>query len=454
VTDSGIARGERLGIIAIIGRPNVGKSSIFNRILGRREAIVDDLPGVTRDRLYGETSWDGHDFYVVDTGGIMGETEGSQAKMMDKVARQVEYALSECDGAVFVVDGRTGVAPMDFEIASMLRKSGRKVIVAVNKTDDPAKMDAVYDAASLGFAEVIPVSAEHNFNLGDLLDGMVSFLPPGGELDADEDAEEIPVALVGRPNTGKSSLFNALIGSERSLVSEIPGTTRDVVDSLVETGGAKFRFLDTAGLRRKSKIDSDIEYYSAVRTYQAIDKCRVAVVLLDASELAAEQDKRLLGHVLSRGRGLVIAVNKWDLVAKDEKSGDKTRDKLKDELNFASHAPVIFVSALTGRGISKIAPLISSVDENRRRRVPTPELNRLVREVLAFERMPGDGRGRSLKIYYCVQAQGTPPMFVFFVNDAKLASKPFERRAENIIRKMADFSGSPVKIIFRNKEEK
>jgi GTP-binding protein len=441
-----------LGIVAIVGRPNVGKSSIFNRLLGRREAIVDDFPGVTRDRLYGEIVWAGKRFYIVDTGGIMGDTADGQVVIMDKMALQVKQALSESDGVIFVLDGRDGVTPMDAEIASMLRKGGRKVVVAVNKLDDPQRLDAAYEAASLGFT-AIPVSAVHNFNMGDLLDEMANFLPAGDDAFEPEESDEIPVAIVGRPNTGKSSLFNALAGSERSLVSDIPGTTRDVVDTVVELEGTRYRFLDTAGLRRKSRIDSAVEYYSTVRTYQAIDKSRVAIVLLDSSELVTDQDKRLLSHVLDRGRGLVIAVNKWDLAPKEAKIGDKVRGLLKDELPFASHAPVIFMSALTKRGISKIGEHLTSVDENRKRRISTSELNRLVREVLVFERMPGDDRGRYLKISFCTQADGVPPAFVFFVNDAKLVSRPFEHRLENILRKMADFSGVPIRLFFRNKHE-
>ena len=444
--------GEQLGIIAVIGRPNVGKSSIFNRLLGRREAIVDDFPGVTRDRLYGEMMWDGKRFYIVDTGGIMGETQDGRAVIMNMMALQVKQAISESDGAVLVIDGRDGVTPMDEEIASMLRKSGVKVVVAVNKLDNPENIAPAYEASSLGFEHVIPMSAAHNFNMGDLLEEITAMLPDEDDDSAFGDDSELPVALVGRPNTGKSSIFNALVGSERSIVSDIPGTTRDVVDSLVELGGRKYRFLDTAGLRRKSRIDSDVEYYSTVRAYQAIDKCRVALVVLDTSEMATEQDKRLVGHVMERGRGLVIVVNKWDLVKDGARAGDKMRDKLRDEFPFASHAPVIFSSALSKRGIGKIAGCIDSVDENRRRRISTSELNRLVREVLAFERMPSV-RGRSLKISYCTQADGEPPAFVFFVNDGKLVSKPFTRRLENILRGMADFSGTPLRLFFREKNE-
>ncbi|MDR1915561.1 MAG: ribosome biogenesis GTPase Der [Synergistaceae bacterium] len=441
-----------MGIIAIVGRPNVGKSSIFNRLLGRREAIVDDFPGVTRDRLYGEMVWDSHRFYIVDTGGIMGETEDGYPEIMAKMERQVEHALSESDGVVFVLDGREGVTVMDSEIALLLRKGGRRVVVAVNKLDNPARVDAAYDASSLGFDKVLPVSAEHNFNMGELLEEMVAFLPEDESPAEFEESDEIPVTLVGRPNTGKSSLFNVLAGQERSLVSEIPGTTRDVVDTIVELDGARYRFLDTAGLRRKARVNTNVEYYSNVRTYQAIDKCRVAIVMLDASELVTDQDKRLIGHVLERGKGLVIAVNKWDLAPNDPKVGDRTRALLKDELPFASHVPILFLSALTKRGVSRLHQHLAAVDENRRRRISTSELNRLVSEVLAFERMPGDGRGRYLKISFCTQADGVPPAFVFFVNDDRMVTRSFERRLENIIRKMADYSGVPLRIFFRNKQ--
>jgi GTP-binding protein len=439
-----------MGIIAIVGRPNVGKSSIFNRLLGRRESIVDDFPGVTRDRLYGEISWDAHNFYIVDTGGIMGENDEAFPDMVDRIEWQVRHAVEESDGVVFVVDGKTGVTVMDEEIASLLRRGGSKVIVAVNKLDNPAKLDASYDAASLGFDKVLPVSAEHNFNMGELLEEIVSLLPDEGSF---EESEDIPVTIVGRPNVGKSSLLNALSGEERSLVSEVPGTTRDVVDSIVEIDGTRFRFLDTAGLRRKSRIKANIEYYSTVRTYQAIDKCRVAVVMLNATELVTDQDKRLVGYVLERGKGLVLVVNKWDLAPKEEKIGDKMRKLLKDELPFASHAPLVFLSALTKRGISRLNQHILAVDENRKRRIPTSELIRLTREILAFDRMPGSG-GRYLKISFCTQADGIPPAFVFFVNDRELVSKSFERRLENILRKMNDFSGSPIRLFFRNKQEK
>ena len=435
-----------MAIVAIVGRPNVGKSSIFNRILGKRAAIVDDQPGVTRDRLYGETEWGGKKFYIVDTGGIMSETEHP---FMNLIEKQVDLALDESSAVIFVVDGRTGVTPTDEEIAHKLRRSGKPVVVVMNKLDNEKREDAMLgEAYGLGFDEVVAASAEHNVGFGEVLDFVVS------KLESEEfasDGDEIRVTLVGRPNVGKSSLLNAFAGEERSMVSDIAGTTRDVVDSVVEVGGHKFRFLDTAGLRRKSRVNTDLEYYSNVRTYQAIDRCHVALVLLDAQDPVTEQDKRLIGQVLERGKGLILVVNKWDLAPREEKVGDVMTKKLLEELPFAAHAPRVFISALSGRSLGRLPELIIKVEENRRRRIATSELNKLVKEVLVFERMPGDGKGHNLKIYYCTQADGAPPAFIFFVNDSELCSKSFKRHLENLLRDMADFSGVPIKIFTRNK---
>lgn len=438
-----------MAIVAIVGRPNVGKSSIFNRILGKRAAIVDDQPGVTRDRLYGEAEWAGRKFYIVDTGGIMSATEHP---FMDLIARQVDLALDESTAVIFVLDGRDGVTPMDEDIAQKLRRGGKPVIVAMNKLDSAKhEENMLYEAYSLGFDTVIATSAEHNSGFGEVLDAVLEKLPPE---DIETETDDIRVTLVGRPNVGKSSLFNALAGEDRSMVSEMAGTTRDVVDSLVEINGVKFRFLDTAGLRRKSRVDSNVEYYSNVRTYQAIDRCHVALVLLDAQDPVTEQDKRLIGQVLERGKGLVVVMNKWDLAPAEEKIGDTMQKLLADELPFASHAPKVFISAVSGRSLHKLPELILKVEENRRRRIATSELNRLVKETLVFERMPGDGKGHSLKIYYCTQADGAPPAFVFFVNEAELCTKSFKRHLENCLRAMADFSGVPIKIFMRNRLEK
>jgi GTP-binding protein len=437
-----------MAIIAIVGRPNVGKSSIFNRMVGRRAAIVDDQPGVTRDRIYGEAEWASRKFYVVDTGGIMSEIDHP---FMDLISKQVDLALDESSAVIFVLDGRQGITPMDKDIALKLRKGGKPVIIAMNKLDNQKQEDEMlFEAYSLGFDTVIATSAEHNTGFDEIFDAVVSKLPPD---DFESEEDDIRVAIVGRPNVGKSSLLNAIAGEERSMVSEMAGTTRDVVDSLVEIEGVKMRFLDTAGLRRKSRVNTDLEYYSNVRTYQAIDRCHVALVILDAQDPVTEQDKRLIGQVLERGKGLILVMNKWDLAPREDKIGDKMTELLKDELPFASHAPKIFISANSGRSISKIPALIVKVEENRRRRISTSELNRLVKETLVFERMPGDGKGHSLKIYYCTQADGAPPAFIFFVNDSELCSKSFKRHLENCLRSMADFSGVPIKIFMRNRAE-
>ena len=435
-----------MAIVAIVGRPNVGKSSIFNRIIGKRSAIVDDQPGVTRDRLYGEAEWSGQRYYIVDTGGIM---PSEAHPFMDLIAQQVDLAIDESSVIIFVVDGRDGITPMDQQIALKLRKSGKPVIIAVNKLDNIKQEEMLYEVYSLGFDTVIATSAEHNKGFDEVQDSVVALLPE--ETEFDERSDEIRVTLVGRPNVGKSSLFNAIVGENRSMVSEMAGTTRDVIDTLVEVGETKFRFLDTAGLRRKSRVKTDIEYYSNVRTYQAIDRCHVALVLLDAQELVTDQDKRLIGQVLERGKGLILVLNKWDLLPKESTIGNKMRDMLIDELPFAKHAPQIFISAISGRSLHKLPELILSVNENRKRRIPTSELNRLVREILIFERMPSDGKGRSLKIYYCTQADGAPPAFIFFVNDMELSTRPFRRHLENCIRRLGDFSGVPIKIFMRNR---
>lgn len=436
-----------MAIVAIVGRPNVGKSSIFNRILGRRSAIVDDQPGVTRDRLYGETEWGGRRFYIVDTGGIMSATPHP---FMELIEKQVNLAVDESSVVIFVLDGRDGVTPIDEDIAQKLRRSGKPVVVVMNKLDSPQLEErTIYEAYSLGFEHVVATSAEHNSGFGDVMDLVLENLPAEDDFESEED--DIRVTLVGRPNVGKSSLLNSLAGEERSMVSDIAGTTRDVVDSLVEIDGVNFRFLDTAGLRRKSRVNTDLEYYSNVRTYQAIDRCHVALMLLDAEDPVTEQDKRLIGQILDRGKGLIIIVNKWDKVPSDTKAGDKMNKLLDDEIPFARHAPRVFISAHSGRGVHKLPEMILRVEENRRRRISTSELNRFVQEALVFERMPGDGKGHSLKIYYCTQADGAPPAFIFFVNNNELSSKSFTRHLENCLRSMGDFSGVPIKIFYRNK---
>ncbi|MDO4988088.1 MAG: ribosome biogenesis GTPase Der [Synergistes sp.] len=436
-----------MAIITIVGRPNVGKSSLFNRILGKRAAIVDDQPGVTRDRLYGEVEWAGKNFYVVDTGGIMSATEHP---FMDLIEKQVDLAIDESSAIIFVIDGRTGVTPTDEDIAQKLRRSGKPVIVAMNKLDNEKQEDTMIgEAYALGFDDVFATSAEHYTGIREMLDCAAEKI---SDDDFEDSSDEIRVTLVGRPNVGKSSLLNAFAGEERSMVSNIAGTTRDVVDTVVDIDGHKIRFLDTAGLRKKSRISDSLEYFSNVRTYQAIDRCHVALVIMDAQDPVTEQDKRLIGQVIDKCKGLILVVNKWDLAPRDAKVGDTMTKKLLDEIPFAVHAPRVFISALSGRSLGKLPQLILQVEENRRRRIPTSELNRLVKETLVFDRMPGDGKGHSLKIYYATQADGAPPAFIFFVNDGELCSKSFKRHLENLLREMADYTGVPIKIFMRARD--
>ncbi len=435
-----------MSIIAIVGRPNVGKSSLFNRMIGRREAIVDDMPGVTRDRLYGEVEWNDRSFYAVDTGGILGE----QSSFSAGIEAHVQQALSECDVAVMVVDGTVGVTAADEAVALLLRRSKRPVIVVVNKIDDFKHEPRIADAYSLGFENVVGVSALHKRNLDELLDLIVAMLPKSEEI---RDEDEIRISIVGRPNVGKSSLLNKLAKEERSLVSPIAGTTRDPVDMSVIIDGRKFKLIDTAGLRKKSRMDSDLEYYSFVRTMQAIDRSDVACLIMEADEPCTDSDKKIAAHVVAKGKGLVLVLNKWDLLPKKDKLGDKMQMKIRDEMPFLPWAPILFISALNGRGVQKLTESAISVFENRRHRIPTNVLNRLMRDILAFDRLPSNRRGKVLKIYYCLQSNIEPPTFVFFVNDPEIVDSSFENHIQKELRLLGEFTGSPIRTYWRGKEE-
>ncbi|MCL2768084.1 MAG: ribosome biogenesis GTPase Der, partial [Synergistaceae bacterium] len=409
-----------MAIITIVGRPNVGKSSLFNRIIGRREAIVDDMPGVTRDRIYGEAEWKECPFYVIDTGGLLIKDEDPFTK---GIRSQVAQAIEESDLIVFVIDGCDGATFMDEDVASLLRRCGKPVLIAVNKIDDPKHEIRTTEAYSLGFEEVFGISALHKRGLDSLLDRIVELLPKSGRIERDDSV--INVAIVGRPNVGKSSLFNRLAGTDRAIVSPVAGTTRDAIDTEVTIGGRKFKIVDTAGLRKKSAINSDIEYYSFVRTLQAVDRSDVTLLVMDASEPCTEQDKKLAAHVLEKGRGLMIILNKWDLLDKENKQGDKMTKLIREEMVFVNWAPIAFTCALSGRGLKKLGDEINNIYLNRKKRISTSVLNRLMRDVLAFDHLPSDGRGRSLKIYYCLQADIEPPTFLFFVNKPEIADNAF-----------------------------
>ena len=432
-----------MAIVTIVGRPNVGKSSLFNRLTGTRRAIVDNMPGVTRDRLYAEVEEGDLRFYLVDTGGLLPD---SGHPLDELIARQVKVAIEESDVILFVIDGREGPIGIDRDIALLLRKSGKPVIVAANKMDDPVHENELWSSMELGFERVVGISAEHRRNIEVLLEHIRELLP-GQELESDR--ETLRIALIGRPNVGKSSLLNYLAGEERALVSDIPGTTRDVVDSIVQLDGRIVRLVDTAGLRKKSHVDTALEYYSTVRTYQAIDRADVCVLVMDAREIATEQDQRVAGQVLERGRGLVFLANKWDLLPKAPKLGDEIRDRIREGFAFATHVPLVFVSALTGRGIEKLPPILFKVAENRNRRISTGKLNRLLKDLLAFERMPCSRSGKALRLSYCTQVSVAPPSFAFFVNDPKIVTASFNRHVEKKLRELEDFSGSPLRIFWR-----
>ena len=435
------------GIVAIIGRPNAGKSSLFNRLTGTREAIVDDMPGVTRDRLYGEVEYRGKNFYVIDTGGIFGEdTEFSSG-----IKFHVDEAVKECDAIIFLIDGKDGVTNSDEEIANFLRRN-KPVIVAVNKLDDVKHDDFANDAYVLGFENVVPISALHKRGINELLDVVIKFLPEDNNENFSEDEDEIKLVIAGKPNVGKSSLLNKITNSERSLVSPIAGTTRDPVDMSVNIDGQKFRIVDTAGLRRRAKFDGDLEYYSFVRTLAAVDRSDIALLLMDAREPCTDQDKKIAAHVVQKGKGLILVLNKWDLMT-GETNADKLVKKIKDDMPFLNFAPVIFASALNGRGITKIIQTVLTVNENRKKRIATNILNRLMRDVLAFDRLPSDKKGRALKVYYCSQADTEPPTFIFFVNNPELVNSSFENHVKNKIRELEDFTGSPIRTFWRGKEK-
>ena len=435
-----------MAIAAIIGRPNVGKSSLFNRLIGRRESIVDDAPGVTRDRIYGEAEWRGRSFYVIDTGGILGEESAFSAG----IRAHVEAAIEECDAVVMVLDGQAGVTAADEEVAHLLRRSRKPVIVAANKLDDIKHDDSANEAYELGFEHVVPISALHKRNLEDLLDLLTELLPD--EKLQEEATDEVRLAIVGKPNVGKSSMLNGLAGAERSLVSPVAGTTRDPVDTAVTLEGQRFRIVDTAGLRRRGRMDSALEYYSFVRTLAAVDRCDVALLLMDAQDPCTDQDKKIAAHVVEKGKGLVLILNKWDLVT-GERPGDKLTKRIRDDMPFLSWAPILFTSAKSGRGMQRIAQTALAVREARRRRIPTNVLNRLMRDVLAFDRLPSNRRGRSLRIYYCSQADTEPPTFIFFVNEPDIVNTAFENHVRNELRRLQDFTGTPLRVFWRGKEK-
>ncbi|MBS3947785.1 MAG: ribosome biogenesis GTPase Der [Dethiobacter sp.] len=431
-------------VVAIVGRPNVGKSTLFNRLIQKRLAIEESTPGVTRDRIYGQVEWCGRQFWVIDTGGLTFEE--------DQIAReiffQVQMALDEAQVILLVVDVRSGLLPLDYTIAEMLRKADKPVLLAANKAE--AAEAAVADFFALGLGEPQPVSGAHGLGTGDLLDKIVAHLPVA-EISSEDD--DLRIAVIGRPNVGKSSLVNKLAGAERVIVSDVPGTTRDAIDLLIERDGRRYRIVDTAGIRKKSKIAENVEYYSVLRAIRAAEDADVVLVLLDAVAGVTEQDKHIAGIAHEAGRALVLVVNKWDSVEKDEKTMDEFRRKIRDELAYLSYAPILFISALTGQRVQRVFVLADYVAEQHALRISTAKLNELLADAMAVTPPPSK-KGRQLKIFYMTQIKVKPPTFVVFVNDPELVHFSYLRFLENKLRETYGFEGTPLRLLLRRRTRK
>ncbi len=435
-------------LIALVGRPNVGKSLLFNKLTGKRLSIVDDTPGVTRDRLYAATDWSGRTFTLVDTGGIEPKTNDDMLRFMRE---QVNIAIDTADVVVLVTDVRTGVTAADMEIANMLLRSNKPIVLAVNKMDSVGATDpAIYEFYSLGLGEPIAVSAMHGHGTGDLLDACLAHFPP--EEEEEEDEEVIKVAIIGRPNVGKSSLTNTILGEQRVIVSDVAGTTRDAVDSYFENSYGKYVFIDTAGIRRRSKVNDNIEKYSVVRAERAIDRADVCVIMLDAREGVTEQDARVAGLAHEAGKASIIVVNKWDLIEKDSKTMDIMRAEVLRDLAYMSYAPVLFISALTGQRVERLFELINFVSNQSSMRITTGMLNNVLSDATARVQPPSD-KGKRLKLLYMTQTGIKPPTFVIFVNNAELFHFSYQRYIENQIRSVFGLEGTPIRIIVRERGE-
>ena len=435
-------------IVAVVGRPNVGKSTLFNRIHGERLAIVDNTPGVTRDRLYADAEWLNHNFTLIDTGGLDPDTDDIMAK---HIFRQAEAAIESADVILFLLDIKTGIMDADRHVADLLRRSKKPIVLVVNKVDTPTKDNhELYEFYELGLGDPIPISAGQALGLGDMLDEIVAHFPDTSTEDADDD--RIKVAIVGKPNAGKSSLINKILGEERLIVSDIAGTTRDAIDTYLTRDDKEYVFIDTAGLRRKSKVKENIERYSMLRTIAAVERCDVCILLIDAEEGITEQDTKIAGIAHESGRAAIIAVNKWDLIEKDNKTMREFTKKLETELAYMPYAPKLFISALTGQRVHKLFELIYATYQNHALRVGTGVLNDVILEATAMHAPPAD-KGRPLRIYYATQVSVKPPTFVLFVNDKKLMHFSYIRYLENKIREAFGFDGTPIHFITREKGE-
>lgn len=436
-------------IVAIVGRPNVGKSTLFNTLAGEKIAIVEDTPGVTRDRIYAEVTWLNNQFTLIDTGGIEPNTNDI---MLSHMRAQAEIAIDMADVIIFMTDVKCGVTDSDYSVCDMLRKSGKPVILVVNKVDNFEKFYSdVYEFYNLGMGEPIPVSAASKLGVGDMLDEVLKQLN-GCNLEETED-ERPKIAIIGKPNVGKSSLINKITGENRVIVSDIAGTTRDAVDTDVIWNKKEFVFIDTAGLRRKNKVSQDLEKYSIIRTVAAIELADVVILMIDASEGVTEQDAKIAGIAHERGKGMIIAVNKWDLIEKDTYTANKFTDKIKMILSFVPYAEIVYISAVTGQRINRLFMLLETVIQNHQQRIATGVLNEILTEAVAMQQPPSD-KGKRLRLYYMTQVGVKPPTFVIFVNDKKLMHFSYQRYIENKIREAFGFRGTPIKIFIRERKEK
>lgn len=433
-------------ILAVVGRPNVGKSTFFNRIIGERKAIVEDVPGVTRDRIYAETEWNGREFAIIDTGGIEASTDDP---ILSQMRDQAVAAMDMADLILFMVDGKEGLTTADIEVGAILRRTGKKVILVVNKIDNPSKMpDTIYDFYELGLGEPIPISSANMLNIGDLLDEIVSGFP---DKDYEADEENIKLAIIGKPNVGKSSLVNALTKENRVIVSPIAGTTRDSIDTPFSFEGNDFTLIDTAGLRRRSKVYDSIEKFSVIRAIAAIERCDICILMIDAMEGITEQDKKIAGIAHEAGKGMMIVINKWDLVEKETNTMRDYERKIRSELLFASYAPILFTSVLQGRRIYDILRKAATIQEIRMRRITTGKLNNLIEDAVMMRQPPSD-KGKRLKIYYAAQIGVAPPLFSFNINSRELMHFSYARYLENRLREAYDFEGTSVKFVYNEKK--
>lgn len=433
-------------VVSIVGKPNVGKSTLFNKIVGRRISITEDTPGVTRDRIYAEASWQQHVFDVIDTGGL---DPFDDDKIMSNIRKQANIAIEASDVILFIVDGRNPATALDHEIANILRKSNKKIILVANKTEGKRK-DEFYNVYELALGEPMSISAEQGLGIGDLLDEIIKNFPE--DRDFEEKENLLKVAFIGKPNVGKSSLTNRILGEERVIVTDIAGTTRDAIDSYINIKGQEFMFIDTAGLRKKSRVDSSVEAYSQVRTLSSVDRADVCVFLIDAVEGFTEQDSKVVGYAHNQGKAIIICVNKWDVVEKDSKTMKTFTDSLRNNLPFLSYAPILFISALTGKRVDELIDKIMEINESYSHRLSTGLLNDIISNATLINQPPSD-KGKRLKILYATQSGTRPPEFTIFVNDKELTHFSYTRFLENQIRNVYPFEGTSIIINYKNRSE-